>query len=131
MDTGPLVALLASDDAQHVRCTEQSKALSAPFLTTWPVLTEAAWLLRHKVDAIPALLGLLEDGLIECIELDAEAGRAIAQLARTYSDIRPQLADLTLVYLAGKEDISTVFSLDRRDFSIYRDERGRSFRLIP
>jgi predicted nucleic acid-binding protein len=126
-----LVALLASDDAEHVRCTEQSSALAAPFLTTWPVLTEAAWLLRHKVEAIPTLLGLLEDGLIECIELDAEAGRAIAQLARKYADIRPQLADLTLVYVAGKAGIGTVFSLDHRDFAIYRDQRGQPFRLVP
>jgi predicted nucleic acid-binding protein len=126
-----LVALLANDDAQHTRCAEQSKVLATPFLTTWPVLTEAAWLLRDKAESIPKLLGLLEDGLVQCIELDAEAGQAISQLATTYADMRPQLADLTLVYIASRENISTVFSLDRRDFSIYRDHRGQPFRLIP
>ena len=42
LDTGPLVALLADDDAEHQRCVEQSQLLPKPFLTTWPILTEAA-----------------------------------------------------------------------------------------
>jgi predicted nucleic acid-binding protein len=56
IDTGPLVALLAQDDAEHHRCVEQSRALAKPFLTTWPILTEAAWLLRNQEFAIPKLL---------------------------------------------------------------------------
>jgi len=131
VDTGPLVALLADDDAEHSRCVEQSKTLAKPFLTTWPVLTEAAWLLRDKPDSIPKILGLLEDELLQCVELDAAAGTTIAKLAKTYADIRPQLADLTLIYLAGQENVTTVFTLDNRDFAIYRDDQGRSFRLIP
>jgi predicted nucleic acid-binding protein len=45
--------------------------------------------------------------------------------------MRPQLADVSLVYLAGRERIETIFTLDRRDFSIYRTSRGRSFRILP
>jgi uncharacterized protein len=131
VDTGPLVALLADDDAEHIRCLEQSKSLAKPFLTTWPVLTEAAWLLRDKLESIPRIVGLLEDGLIQCVELDAAAGTTIADLARRYADIRPQLADVTIVYLATKEKVTTVFTLDNRDFAIYRDQHGRPFRLIP
>ena len=40
------------------------------------------------------------------------------------------LADLTLVYVAGRDDIETVFSLDRRDLTVYRDRRRRPFKLI-
>jgi hypothetical protein len=50
---------------------------------------------------------------------------------RRTARIRPQLADAALVYLAGREGIDTIFTLDRRDFSIYRATRGRSFRIIP
>lgn len=127
LDTGPLVALLADDDAEHSRCVEESRLLPKPLLTTWPVLTEAAWLLRHQ----PGFLGLLQQGLILCVELDLAAISAIDQLAKKYSDIGPQLADLTLVYLAERENTSTVFALDRRDFSIYRDKAGDPFRLLP
>jgi len=131
VDTGPLVALLADDDAEHDRCVEQSRVLAKPFLTTWPVLTEAVWLLRNKPEAIPKVLGLLEKGLIECAELDPAAISAIADLSRKYADIGPQLADLTLVYVANRDNLPTVFTLDRRDFAIYRDQHGRPFRLLP
>jgi predicted nucleic acid-binding protein len=109
----------------------QSKTLATPFLTTWPVLTEAAWLLRDKPGSIPLLLGLIDDGLIRCVELDAAASASIAKLAQTYADIRPQLADLSLVHIAEREGIDAVFTLDYRDFSIYRDSRGQTFRLFP
>lgn len=57
--------------------------------------------------------------------------KAIAAVMRRYEDIRPQLADAALVYLAGREGIETVFTLDRRDSSIYRVSRGRALRIIP
>jgi hypothetical protein len=50
---------------------------------------------------------------------------------KRYSDLRPQLADLSLLYLAQRERIGTVFTLDRRDFTVFRDHRGRAFNLIP
>jgi len=131
VDTGPLVALLADDDAEHDRCVEQSRTLAKPFLTTWLVLTEAAWLLRHKPEAIPNLLGLLENGLVVCVELDTSAVPAMSKLARKYADISPQLADLSLVYVANREQLPTVFTLDHRDFAIYRDQNGQPFRLVP
>ncbi len=50
---------------------------------------------------------------------------------KRYENIRPQLADAALVYLAGRERIDTIFTLDRSDFSIYRPSRRRSFRILP
>jgi len=63
--------------------------------------------------------------------LDANAGPAIAELAFSYADLRPDLADLTLDYVAGRDGFQTVFTLDRRDFTVYRDRRGQAFKLIP
>ena len=51
LDTGPLVALLAENDATIADASKPSPALSPPLLTCWPVLTEAAWLLRTRPDA--------------------------------------------------------------------------------
>jgi uncharacterized protein len=82
VDTGPLVALLADDDAEHDRCVEQSRVLAKPFITTWPVLTEAAWLPRNRAESIPRILGLLEQGLVRCAELDAATVASIADLAK-------------------------------------------------
>jgi predicted nucleic acid-binding protein len=50
---------------------------------------------------------------------------------KRYEEIRPQLADATLVYLANREQIDTIFTLDYRDFSIYRRGRKRAIRIVP
>ena len=50
---------------------------------------------------------------------------------KQYEDIRPQLADAALVYLAGREGIDTIFTLDRRDFAVYRSTHNRAFRILP
>jgi predicted nucleic acid-binding protein len=131
IDAGPIVALLAANDAAHRQCVDETRKLTPPFVTTWAVLAEAAWLLRHTRESIPRLMAFLQAGLIECRGLDGAAAPAIARLATTYADLRPDLADLTLVYLAQRDGIQTVFTLDRRDFSVYRDASGNAFELVP
>jgi len=49
---------------------------------------------------------------------------------KRYWNIKPQLADAALVHLAARDGLDTIFTLDRRDFSIYRLPRGRTFRII-
>jgi predicted nucleic acid-binding protein len=56
---------------------------------------------------------------------------AMSSLVRKYRDLRPQLADVSLVHLAGRESIDTVFTLDRRDFNVYRTAAGKRLRLLP
>ena len=48
-----------------------------------------------------------------------------------YEDIGLQLADAALIHLAEREGVRTVFTTDRRDFSIVRLRRNRSLVLIP
>jgi hypothetical protein len=76
-------------------------------------------------------LGSLDFGFLELLPLAGAEAKAIASLMKRYESIRPQLADAALVYLAGRERIETIFSLDRRDFSVYRTGRKRSFRILP
>jgi hypothetical protein len=46
-------------------------------------------------------------------------------------NIRPQLADAVLVYLAERDGFDVIFTLDRRDFSVYHAGRKHAFRIIP
>ncbi|HEY6339572.1 MAG TPA: hypothetical protein VIW68_13850 [Candidatus Sulfotelmatobacter sp.] len=70
-------------------------------------------------------------GFLELLPLAGAETEGIAALVERYEDIRPQLADLALVYLANREKIDTIFTLDRRDFAIYHSGRRRTFRIIP
>jgi predicted nucleic acid-binding protein len=40
-------------------------------------------------------------------------------------------SDATLVYLAKREGLSTIFTVDHADFDTYRIEDHRRFRVLP
>jgi predicted nucleic acid-binding protein len=100
-------------------------------ITSWSVLAEAAWLWRNNPNGLQRLLHLEKDGLIEIATMDPEALPWIARFLDRYRKQDAQLADATLVYLADVNKIDTVFTLDRRDFSVYRFARNRSFEILP
>lgn len=130
LDTGPLVALLSATDAQHRICLDTFAKLNPPLLTCWPVLTEAAWLLRKQSRPLDRITDAHAAGLFEVLILGNDCLAEIAAIMRRYEDIGLQLADAAPAYLADREGIRTVFTLDRRDFSIIRLKRNRPLRLI-
>lgn len=131
LDTGPLVAILSSRDSFHQVCLDQIKQIAPPLITSWPVLTEAAWLLRRQPRGFHRLLQGLETKLITPLDLDSKFPAWCMQFVAKYSSLGVQLADASLVYLAEREHTDTVFTLDRRDFSIYRTLGNRSLEIIP
>jgi len=131
MDAGPLVAILSERDERHRLCVRTLEGLPATPLSCWPVITEAAWLLRRNPKAVSLLLRRVSEGVLVLLPLERADAAAIAKIFEKYSDLSPQLADAALVHLANRESIDTIFTLDRRDFSVYRSARNRRFRLIP
>jgi uncharacterized protein len=131
IDTGPLVALLSRTDTCHHPCATQFDLAERRFLTCWPVLSEVVWLLGDNLPAVQALLRLCDEEVLQVESLDRRAPGWISDFLARYRNLRPDLADAALAYLAEREDISTLFTLDRRDFSVYRRQDGRPFTLLP
>jgi uncharacterized protein len=130
-DTGPLVAIIRKREKAHRKCVATLKTLRPPLLTCWPVLTETAWLLRNESGGIKALGGLIQSGSVKLVELDESALRWIIAFLERYSSIGAQMADAAVMYIAEREGIDTVFTLDRRDFSVYRTTDGRALDIVP
>ncbi|MGA3026097.1 MAG: PIN domain-containing protein [Bryobacteraceae bacterium] len=131
VDTGPLVAILSSRDSNHRRCVAELQRVRAPLLTCWPVLTEAAWLLRGRPELVLKLLGLPGTDLLRLLPLHESDAPAIGALLKKYRGLRLQLADAALLHLAHREGIESVFTLDVRDFSVMRTQSKRRLRLLP
>jgi uncharacterized protein len=131
IDTGPLVAILKADDSYHQICVASLREMDQPLYTCWSVITEAAWLLRHSPRAVQRLLAGANGDFLEVLTMEGIKAKAIGAIMKRYESIRPQLADAALVYLAKREKIDTIFTLDRRDFSIYRTSRRRALRIVP
>ena len=130
-DTSPLVAIVRTREKAHKKCAATLKTLRAPLLTCWPVLTEAAWLLRDEPGGIKAIGGMIESGLVQLVELDETALAWIIAFMDRYASAGAQMADAALMYIAEREGIDTVFTLDRRDFSVYRTTDGRALTILP
>ncbi len=126
-----MVALFSAQDEHHERCKEALAGMMPPLLTCWPVVTEAAWLLRDRADALHKLFESFSGGLFALLTVNADDLPAIARMMKRYESSALQFADATLAHLAERENIRIVFTTDRRDFSIIRLKRNRSLRLIP
>ncbi|MDX2179141.1 MAG: PIN domain-containing protein [Bryobacteraceae bacterium] len=131
VDTGPLVAIFGRDDPYRDACEGALQSIHTPMLTTWAVLTEAAWLLRNEPKAITDIMESFAEGLLAVPHLGDSDIRAVSAILDRYRDLKPQLADATIVHLAERESADAIFTLDRRDFSVYRTTRRREFRIVP
>jgi uncharacterized protein len=128
LDTGPLVAWLDRDDTHHLRVARWMEAYRGELITTWPVLTEACHLV--PASAAPKLLHWIERGGATLAEVPVSSLRAIATRMEKYADLPMDLADATLLWVAEREGVMDVLTLDRRDFGIYRTTRGRMLRDV-
>jgi hypothetical protein len=131
IDAGPLVALIHADDRHHAICTETLKRIREPLGTVWPAFTEAMYLLGFSRKAQDALWRLLEAEAFKILSLDALDVPRMRELMRKYSDLPMDLADAALVRVAERESITRVFTIDRRDFELYRPRGLRRFTILP
>jgi predicted nucleic acid-binding protein len=131
IDTGPVAALLYESDQHHETCVECISRITASLLTCWPVSTEAAWLLRSWPDAISRLMSSFGGKPFVLAPLTEMDLAGVSAILKRYKTLKLQLADAALTHLANREEIDTIFTLDRRDFSVIRAAGGRKFRLIP
>ncbi len=131
-DTGPLVALLDRDEPDHAKCVEQLPSLSAPMLTTWPVFTEAMYLIGDGLGwrGQEALWRTLRRGDLHVVEVRASTVERMERLMSKYRDIPMDLADASLVAVAEERGLTKVFTLDR-DFHVYRVLGRRPFAVVP
>jgi uncharacterized protein len=99
-----------------------------PFL--W-ILTEAAWLRRTRPRSLNQLFGSFDGGLFAFLTLDAKDLPTVTSIMKRYEDSGIQFADAALAHLAERENTRTVFTTNRRDFSIFRLKRNRTLKLLP
>jgi predicted nucleic acid-binding protein len=131
VDAGPLIALLDRSDPHHDLCGKTLRSIRDPLVTVWPVFTEAMYLLRFSWDAQEALWEMVEAEALRLLPLDEADLPRIRELMRKYRDLPMDLADAALVRIAERETLRRVFTLDRRDFEVYRPARLGRFSLLP
>jgi predicted nucleic acid-binding protein len=131
VDAGPLIALLDRSDPNHDICRNTLRSIREPLVTVWPAFTEAMYLLRFSWDAQEALWEMVETEAVRMLLLDDTDIPRMRELMRKYRDLPMDLADAALVRIAEREKLRRIFTLDRRDFEVYRPSRLGRFSLLP
>ncbi len=132
IDTGPLVAVLNRNDDYHAECSRLIRALDSPFYTTMAVLTEVMYLLWTRVGWVAqeaAWRMVLRGDLLVEHPSPAELVR-MSELMSKYNDRPMDFADASLVALAERLTLDRIFTVDRRDFSVYRLHGKKPFTII-
>ncbi len=131
VDAGPLVALLHRDDQHHQDCVEALTRIRDPLVTVWPAFTEAMYLLNFSWRAQEALWELVSEETIRLLPVEADDHRRMRDLMKKYRMLPMDLADAALVAVAERERIRRIFTVDRRDFSLYRPAKLGRFVIMP
>jgi predicted nucleic acid-binding protein len=132
-DAGPLVALVDQGEPDYDACVASLPTLTGPMVTTWPAFTEAMYLLGEAGGwrAQEALWSILQQGDLEIAVQSSDDYERMRVLMQKYRDLPMDLADASLVRLAEERRVRDIFTLDERDFRIYRIHGRQSFRLWP
>lgn len=130
-DTGALLALLDRRDPWHERCSEAFAAIRLPLATSGAVLAELFHFLSDEPHRMNKAWRLLRSGAFNVLPITDDDLEEVESLMNKYADRPMDFADATLVRLAERESLTTIFTIDHDDFETYRVKGRRKFRIYP
>jgi len=119
IDSGPLIALFDKNDKYHKVVVNFFKEFEGEFITTWAVLTEVTHMLDFNLNVQIDFLKWVELGALTIYNIEQNELREIIRMMSKYTNVPMDLADSSLMYIAQKEKIVNIVSIDS-DFDIYR-----------
>jgi predicted nucleic acid-binding protein len=130
-DTGALLACLVRTDPWHQRCRGAFGQFRLPLSTSGAVLTELFHLLGDSSREVELAWAFIRSGAVTVVPISDRDLPDIEMLMRKYRDRPMDFADATLVHLAQRESLSTVFTIDHDDFETYRVGGRKRLRILP
>jgi predicted nucleic acid-binding protein len=125
-DAGLIIAALDERDAHHGWAARLLGRESPPWLVCEPVLAEIA----ASIGTPEPVLEMLQVGDLE-LAFDLDENRAeVLALVKKYRDQEMDLADACVVRMSELYEDSVVYTVDRKDFIVYRRQGRRPVRSI-
>jgi predicted nucleic acid-binding protein len=125
-DAGLIIGALDGRDAHHGWAAGLLRRESPPWLVCEPVLAEIA----ASIGTPEPVLEMLQVGDLE-LAFDLNDNRAaVLALVRKYRDQAMDLADACVVRMSELFEDSVVYTVDRKDFSVYRRQGRRPVRCV-
>ncbi|MDN5874260.1 MAG: hypothetical protein L0H29_07770 [Sinobacteraceae bacterium] len=122
IDSGPCIALFDASDNWHRRVVSFMSDFRGQLMTSWAAITEVSHMLDFNLQVQLDFLEWIERGAVKLALIEQTEIYAIRRMMHKYTDVPMNLADASLLYLAEREGIKNVVSIDS-DFSIYRTRK--------
>jgi predicted nucleic acid-binding protein len=100
-------------------------------VTSSAVLTELFHLVGDNRRQMQTTWEFVRSGALTVATLTDRDLSDLEELMRRYHDRPMDFADATLVHVAARESLSTVFTVDHDDFETYRIGGRKRFRILP
>ena len=130
-DTGAILAYLDRTEPWHQRCFDVFAGFRLPLSTSSAVLTELFHLVGDNGRDVERAWAFIRSGAVTVLPISDRDLPDIEALMRTYRDRPMDFADGTLVHLAQRESLSTVFTIDHNGFETYRVAGRKRLRILP
>ena len=131
LDTGGLVSIIDRGQRGHQEIAACFENWEGEIVSTEAVLTEATHLLSRVSKGAAACIDFFLEGGAILIPTSTSTLIRVRALMNKYADLPMDYADATLVALAEELDTGYVLTTDKRDFSVYRRNGRKRFRICP
>jgi uncharacterized protein len=133
VDTSVLYAVADGSDNDHDACDELLGTFAGDLVVPTPVVVESSWLICHCLGAAAeaSFLRSVTSGELRREDLtDADWDRSLA-LVEGYADLALGLVDASIVATAERLGVTSIATLNHRDFRVVRPRHAQAFELLP
>lgn len=134
VDTGVVYAVADRDDGDHQACDDLlSSHPASDLLIPTPVIVEASWLIESRLGpaAEAAFLRSVNAGELIRVDLEEADWERTVELVETYADLGLGVVDASVISVAERLHITTLATLNHRDFRVVRPRHVEAFELLP
>ncbi len=134
IDTSFLLAATHSKDVNHALAKAAQQTMKGQErVVPAPVVYELFYMLKERVNYAQAVatFEVLQSPAFKIEKLLPEDMRRMLEIMRQYASADFDYADIALVALSERLNITQVYTFDRRDFSIFRPKHCPYLELLP
>lgn len=133
LDTSFLFALTDQGDRNHQRVLAVAQSVNEPLVLPVVVLPEICYLIASRLghQAMRRFVSSVTPETIQVKSVTTEDLVRVHQIMEQYADNQLDFTDAAIVAISERLNITRIYTLDRRDFSIIHPSHCDYFELFP
>ncbi|HEX3540690.1 MAG TPA: PIN domain-containing protein [Acidimicrobiales bacterium] len=133
VDTGVAFGAADRDDPDHAGSAAVLRDHAGELVIPTPVIVETSWLVDDRLGpaAEAGFLRSVSVGELHRIDLDDADWERVIELIDGYADLNLVVVDASVIAVAERLGITTLATINHRDFRVVRPRHCDAFDLIP